>query len=145
MVNLRSLQIMQDNSTVLWGELEDSNSEKVNLNPTDRELLLRIPKPLSLEGPRIHQPKITDLKSQNYSYNLQESYVTHGVQLLSYINDLNKIKEAAINRREKGILPILGKENPSYHVSQQVLDRNLTKKSLNFTKNEKTRKSLFTF
>ena len=114
MVNLRSLQIMQDNSTVLWGELEDSDSEKVNLNPTDRELLLRIPKPLSLEGPRIHQPKITDLKSQNYSYNLQESYVTHGVQLLSYINDLNKIKEAAISRREKGILPILGKENPSH-------------------------------
>lgn len=111
MVNLRSLQIMQDNSTVLWGELEDSDSEKVNLNPTDRELLLRIPKPLSLEGPRIHQPKITDLKSQNYSYNLQESYVTHGVQLLSYINDLNKIKEAAINRREKGILPILGDQS----------------------------------
>ena len=109
MVNLRSLQIMQGNSTGLWGELEDSDSEKVNLNPTDRELLLRIPKPLSLEGPRIHQPKITDLKSQPYSYNLQESYVTHGVQLLSYINDLNKIKEAAINRREKGIIPILGK------------------------------------
>ena len=107
MVNLRLLQIMH-NSQTLWGELEDSDSEKVNLSPADRELLLRIPKPLSLEGPRIHQPKITDLKCHTYSSNLQESYVTHGVQLLAYINELNKIKEAAINRREKGILPILG-------------------------------------
>ena len=109
MVNLRQLQIMH-NSQNLWGELEDSDDEKVNLNPADRELLLRIPKPLSLEGPRIHQPKLKiDLKCQNYSTNLQESYVTHGVQLLAYINELNKIKEAAIGRREKGILPILGK------------------------------------
>lgn len=111
MVNLRTLQIMQDNSTVLWGQLEeDSDEEKVNLNPADRDLLLRIPKPLSLEGPRIHQPTI-NLRSQNVSCNLQESYVTHGVQLLTYINELNKIKEAAINRREKGILPILGDQS----------------------------------
>ena len=83
----------------------------MNLNPADRELLLRIPKPLSLEGPRIHQPKLRiDLKSsQSFAGNLEESYVTHGVQLLAYINELNKIKEAAIGRREKGILPILGK------------------------------------
>ena len=32
-----------------------------------------------------------------------------------------------------------------YQVSQQVLDRNLAKKSLNVTKSEKTRESLFTF
>ena len=35
--------------------------------------------------------------------------------------------------------------NRSYQVSQQVLDRNLAKKSLNVTKSEKTRESLFTF
>ena len=32
-----------------------------------------------------------------------DSYVTHGVQLLTYINELNKIKEAALARRERGL------------------------------------------
>ena len=44
--------------------------------------------------------------------------------------------------------PITGKCNQtkrgSYQVSQQVLDRNLAKKSLNVTKSEKTSESLFT-
>ena len=35
--------------------------------------------------------------------------------------------------------------NRSYQVSQQVSDKNLGKKSLNVTKSEKTRESLFTF
>lgn len=52
-------------STHLWGELEDASSAKVNLNPSDREVLCRIPRPLKLEGPRIHQPKLPG-KTENY-------------------------------------------------------------------------------
>ena len=84
----------------------------------------------ALKGPRIHQPKVdlflptmqtqssTPVKNEpnvmNNSLNSfkqpnkkfsknNESYVTHGVQLLTYINELNKIKEIALARRERGL------------------------------------------
>ncbi len=41
-------------------------------------------------------------QSKKFSKN-NDSYVTHGVQLLTYINELNKIKEAALARRERGL------------------------------------------
>ena len=83
-----------------------------------------------LKGPRIHQPKVdlflptmqtqtsipvkTEPNFMNNSLNSSkqpnkkssknnESYVTHGVQLLTYINELNKIKEIALARRERGL------------------------------------------
>ena len=109
MVKLRTMHT----SNPLWGELDDpSHMDKANLSQADKELLSRIPRPLSLEGPRIHQPRI-DLMSagikkekQDNSLSLNENYVTHGVQLLRYINDLNKIKESALARRERGLPPL---------------------------------------
>ena len=112
------LQIMNSSNHV-WGELEDPDHRKLNITSTEKELLCRIPRPLSLEGPRIHQPKIdlvktaSSIKSENMNNSLSkqppkksksnESYVTHGVQILTYINELNKIKEVALARRERGL------------------------------------------
>lgn len=97
-------------STHLWGELEDTT--KVNLSPNDKEILSRIPRPLKLQGPKIHQPQITDLvpvkNEPNHSEN-SDSYVTHGVQLLAYINDLHKIKE---NRKDLSQIPPLPPLSP---------------------------------
>ena len=102
-----------NSSNPLWGELEDPDHSKLNLSPSDRDQLTRIPRPLSLEGPRIHQPKVELLSvsikpepGTSSDKKPNESYVTHGVQLLTYINELNKLKEAAIARREKGLPPL---------------------------------------
>ena len=45
------LQTMHTSNHV-WGELEDPNHRKLNLNPAEKEALSRIPRPLSLEGQR---------------------------------------------------------------------------------------------
>ena len=54
-----------------------------------------------LEGPKIHQPKFLNnestvfpvVKNEQSIFELNPGYVTHGVQLLSYISELNKIKD----------------------------------------------------
>lgn len=107
-----NLQIMHTNNTSLWGEIDDPDpcNSKVNLSSPEREFLSRIPRPLTLEGPKIHQPQCEMTKQQNQVikkeksiFELNQGYVTHGVHLLAYISELNKIKEQASYRRERGL------------------------------------------
>ncbi len=100
----------------LWGEMEDSESDRLRLSPSEREFLTKPPRPLTLEGPRIHQPKM-DSNAANAIVpkselpqnpcNLVEGYVTHGIRLLSHISELQRFKEAALARRERGLPPLV--------------------------------------
>ena len=107
-----NLQTMHTNSIALWGEIEETDpcQSRVNLSSPEKEILSRIPRPLTLEGPKIHQPQCTDMisyqqsqvKTEKSVFDLNQGYVTHGVHLLAYISELNKIKENASFRRDRG-------------------------------------------
>ncbi len=100
----------------LWGEMPESKSDNRRLSAAERELLAKNPRPLTLEGPRIHQPRLLEPSTSTASVksefpppnpcNLAEGYVTHGMRLMSYASELQRIKDAALARRERGMPPL---------------------------------------
>ena len=124
------------NNDCLWGEFDQNPSNEnevgpkrvsVNLTQVERDLLARLPRPLPLEGPRIHQPGSTVPPSLATNSSVQkihpastsvivpcdevqpkDPYLLGGITLLNYAAELrrvlNKIEErhAMIGNSGKG-------------------------------------------
>ena len=124
------------NIDCLWGEYDENPSNEnevgpkrvsVNLTQVERDLLARLPRPLPLEGPRIHQPGSTVPPSLATNSSVQkihpastsvivpcdevqpkDPYLLGGITLLNYAAELrrvlNKIEErhAMIGNPGKG-------------------------------------------
>jgi hypothetical protein len=105
---------------VLWGEFDDQKQwvnedmgpkrVSVNLTQVERDLLARLPRPLPLEGPRIHQPGNVGVGGPQANSNMQklhtistscivpcdeiqprDSYVLGGITLLNYAAELRRV------------------------------------------------------
>ena len=105
---------------VLWGEFDEQiqcSSEgvgpkrvSVNLTQVERDLLARLPRPLPLEGPRIHQPGNVGAGGSQGNTNMQklhsistscivpcdeiqprDPYVLGGITLLNYAAELRRV------------------------------------------------------
>ena len=98
-----------------WGQFEDKAELDLSLSQSDHDVLTIIPGQLHLEGPKIHQPKINvsspPAKNQLKTTMRNESYVTHSLQLLGYIKELNKLKDQAIFRRERGLPSFINQQS----------------------------------
>ena len=103
----------------LWGEFcetdqfsgdKKSKRVSVNLTQTERDLLARLPRPLSLEGPRIHQPGSSIPNNTLNNSNLlkiqtaptshivasdeaqaKDPYVLGGISLQNYATELRRV------------------------------------------------------
>lgn len=103
----------------LWGEFDNQiqNNEdmgrkrvSVNLTQVERDLLARLPRPLPLEGPRIHQPgsamsssllgntNTQKLQGSSTSYIVpcddiqqRDPYISGGITLLNYATELRRV------------------------------------------------------
>ena len=107
------------NNDCLWGEFDQNPSNEnevgskrvsVNLTQVERDLLARLPRPLPLEGPRIHQPGSTVPPSLATNSNVQkihpastsvivpcdevqpkDPYLLGGITLLNYAAELRRV------------------------------------------------------
>lgn len=108
----------------LWGDL-DIAENRVDLNATDRDILTRLPRPLPLEGPRIHQPDQGSVKVEQVHQiiRIPDGYVSHGIGLLNHISELRRLQSVANHRRDRGLpppqepLPLVPSFNPPNPVS----------------------------
>ena len=124
-------------SAGLWGEFDNQiqNNEdigrkrvSVNLTQVERELLARLPRPLPLEGPRIHQPGSTVSSSLLCNTNTQklqgastsyivpcdeiqpsDPYILGGITLLNYATELRRVLSQIEDRH--ALMANAGKSN----------------------------------
>ncbi|CAB4060476.1 unnamed protein product [Lepeophtheirus salmonis] len=72
--------------TERWGTLSDNEWNASPLSAAEREALIRLPRPLPLDGPRIHQPRPDssgDIRLRSDS--CQDPYVHNGIKLLAHM------------------------------------------------------------
>eukprot|EP00096_Caligus_rogercresseyi_P000419 TRINITY_DN1086_c0_g1_i2.p1 TRINITY_DN1086_c0_g1~~TRINITY_DN1086_c0_g1_i2.p1 ORF type:complete len:367 (-),score=101.41 TRINITY_DN1086_c0_g1_i2:358-1458(-) len=77
--------------TALWGDIPNSenhgkHSSSSPLSASEREALIRLPRPLPLDGPRIHQPRPDSCgEIRLRSDSCQDPYVHNGIKLLAHM------------------------------------------------------------
>ena len=94
----------------LWGEYADSESDPggkgmIRLTASEKEALTRLPRPLPLEGPRIHQPSGSAAAESTPNVMVvlpveetspRDPYVLHSLHLLTYLQKLKQYSQSRL-------------------------------------------------
>lgn len=81
--------------SVLWGEIPGTSETCINLTPEEKQSLLKLSRPLPIDGPKFHSPitKQKEMKMEPHT----DPLVINTIQLLEYKNILEKLLETVSN------------------------------------------------
>ena len=82
-------------STRLWGEIPGTSETSINLSPLEKEGLLKLSRPLPVDGPKFHSP-ITKVKEMKMEPSC-DPLVMNTIQLLEYRRVLERLLETVSN------------------------------------------------
>ena len=78
-------------SSPLWGEIPGTPETSIQLSPAERESLLKLSRPLPVDGPKFHAP-ITKVKEMKVEPS-RDPLVMNTIQLMEYKRVLEKLLE----------------------------------------------------
>ena len=81
----------------LWGELDSATENVLDLSPLERESLMKLCRPLTVEGPKFHSPitRQNQLKRDSTS----DPIVDNTIELLEYKRVLQRLLETVSNHK----------------------------------------------
>ena len=80
----------------LWGEMSPARENVLDLSPQERESLMKLCRPLAVEGPKFHSP-LTVRQSEVKLDPASDPVIDHTIQLLEYKRSLQKLLDTVSN------------------------------------------------